>query len=296
MSPGLAFGFLDTGCNILTMRLHSQSSLPPYLQSLHFFFGVGALLAPLLIHSIGYPTAFYAMSSFAIITAVPLLFTPPPPATPEPPPTTLNPTSKSPFPKIAFLTGLFLFLYVGSEVTVGGFLTTLTVTSYPASVSTGQLITSLYWGTLTLGRLLAIPLSTALSPPTILALNILGCTLTSLTISLSPTLNTLWYGTALFGLAMASSFPTAINLAQSYIPVTGRVMGYVNVMACMGEVAIPVAAAWMLKNGVFVECIAGLSVAQGVVVGLLVREGRRGGEGHFRMEDEEEGAEQDRKL
>jgi fucose permease len=50
----------------------------------------------------------------------------------------------------------------------------------------------------------------------------------------------LWAGTMLFGAAMASCFPSMMTLAQQYIRLTGRAQGFISVMACMGEVVLPI--------------------------------------------------------
>ncbi|XP_071956105.1 sodium-dependent glucose transporter 1A-like isoform X2 [Antedon mediterranea] len=45
---GLAMGSLDTGANVVCLRLWGKRS-PPFMQALHFSFAVGALLAPLMV-------------------------------------------------------------------------------------------------------------------------------------------------------------------------------------------------------------------------------------------------------
>merc|ERR1711871_1538325 len=88
----------------------------------------------------------------------------------------------------------------------------------------------------------------------------------------------LWAGSALFGLSMASSFPSAMNLSQEYIAVTGRVQGFINVMACMGEVVIPVAAAYILEHSssiALMVLVAVLSVASGLAIARVCYVGGR---------------------
>ena len=45
---GLATGTLDVGCNTLLLWTHGEKS-GPFLNGLHFFFGVGSFIAPLLL-------------------------------------------------------------------------------------------------------------------------------------------------------------------------------------------------------------------------------------------------------
>ena len=49
---GFAMGFLDTGGNLLLLRLHSEpdpSQAEPYMQAMHFSFALGALVIPLIM-------------------------------------------------------------------------------------------------------------------------------------------------------------------------------------------------------------------------------------------------------
>ena len=49
-SQGLAMGFLDTGGNVLLLRLHEgEGSAEPYMQAMHFSFALGAFVSPLLV-------------------------------------------------------------------------------------------------------------------------------------------------------------------------------------------------------------------------------------------------------
>ena len=49
-AQGLAMGFLDTGGNVLLLRLHDgEASAEPYMQAMHFSFALGAFASPLLI-------------------------------------------------------------------------------------------------------------------------------------------------------------------------------------------------------------------------------------------------------
>lgn len=42
---GLAMGVLDTGGNVSLMRLHGKE-VAPYMQTMHFLFGLGAFASP----------------------------------------------------------------------------------------------------------------------------------------------------------------------------------------------------------------------------------------------------------
>jgi MFS transporter, FHS family, Na+ dependent glucose transporter 1 len=80
---GLASGILDVGCNALILWTHKEKA-GPFLNGLHFFFGVGSLIAPLLVGQILPRTGdilwVYLIFSFVCLpTAVWVWFLPEPP-------------------------------------------------------------------------------------------------------------------------------------------------------------------------------------------------------------------------
>jgi FHS family Na+ dependent glucose MFS transporter 1 len=101
-------------------------------------------------------------------------------------------------------------------------------------------LTSAFWGALTLGRLLAIPLATRYRPRSILLADLAGC-LTSVGILLLWPGSTVvtWLGSLGLGLAMASIFPTTISLAERQIPITGQVTSWFLVASSVGAMTLP---------------------------------------------------------
>jgi FHS family Na+ dependent glucose MFS transporter 1 len=136
-------------------------------------------------------------------------------------------------------------------------------------------LTSAFWGALTLGRLLAIPIAARWRPRAILSGDLVGC-LVSLSVILlwSKSLVAVWLGTFGMGLSIASIFPTTISLAERRMPITGRVTGWFFVGASVGGMTLP----WVI--GQLFESIgprvtmftimAGLIAAVGVFA-LLIR-------------------------
>ena len=75
-------GFLDTCGNTLLIALHGKA-VEPYMQALHFFFGVGAVLSPVLIgaamgDSESYGGAFLLYAAFLGLVSVALFLLPSP--------------------------------------------------------------------------------------------------------------------------------------------------------------------------------------------------------------------------
>jgi FHS family Na+ dependent glucose MFS transporter 1 len=101
-------------------------------------------------------------------------------------------------------------------------------------------LTSAFWGALTAGRLLAIPISARVRPRLILLGDLIGA-LISLSLILlwprSPAM--LWIGALGMGLSLASIFPTMMSLAEREMHVTGQVTGWFLVGASAGSMSVP---------------------------------------------------------
>jgi len=171
---------------------------------------------------------------------------------------------------------LLFFLYVGAEAGFGGWIYTYTLRqlgSAPGISSTvvGQIavtaayLTSAYWGSFTLGRLLGIPLASRFRPSAILLVDILGCLVsTGIILAWPRNLTTIWIGTICLGLFTASIFPTLLDFAQRRIPVTGRTTGWFFVGASLGSMTLP----WLM--GQLFEGIGPVSAIWAVWIDTLI--------------------------
>ena len=152
---------------------------------------------------------------------------------------------------ILSLFSVFLLLYVGLEIAYGGYIFTFGVKSSPAMSEDGAaFLTSAFWGSFALARLASVPLSRYLRPSKMLWLDMAGCMLGSaiLVSQISTDLNCersdhtkLWAGTVIFGISMASVFPSAINFAEYFVTVSGKTASVLLVAASFGEMLIPLA-------------------------------------------------------
>ena len=151
---------------------------------------------------------------------------------------------------MVFLIVLFFFLYTGAEVACGGWIYSYAVALRLSSYAVAAYLTSAFWGALTVGRLLAVPLAIRFPPHAILLADCVGC-LTSLVILLlgSHSLAATFVGTCGVGLSMASIFPAALSLAQGRMRITGQVTGWFFVGASAGGMVLP----WMI--GQFFESV-----------------------------------------
>lgn len=241
---GGAEGGLDVGSNTLLIWLY-RDKVGSYLNGLHFFFGVGAFVSPLLIAwsvlMSGDITLGYWILALLVLPVVLWLIRLPSPESPIE-------AEKSRAEKINYLFVLlvaaFLFLYVGAEVSYGGWIYTFAVQQLNLSgLASAAYLTAAFWGALTLGRLLSIPIATRYRPRTILLTDLLGC-LASIAVILiwSKSILAIWISTLALGLFMASIFPTTLSLAERRMMITGRVTGLFFVGVGAGAMTIP----WMV--------------------------------------------------
>lgn len=136
---------------------------------------------------------------------------------------------------------IFFFLYVGMEVTFGGFIMTFAVQSFTWSKDKGVILTSLFWGALATGRGLSIFLARCMLPSWMLIANIILVLIATLILSigLKQYEDLIWPGTLLFGLGLSSIFPTGMSWAEHYMTVTGKATAVLIIGSALGEMVIP---------------------------------------------------------
>lgn len=266
---GLFKGALDVGCNTLLLWVH-QEHVNPFMNGLHAFFGVGAFVAPLIVAQVLSVTGdIYWVYWLFAIAAIPLavwIW-----SLPSPPPR-LVPLQhqRAAFPILPVLVMALCFvLYVGGEAGYGSWIYTYAFTLRFGTEVTAAYLTSAFWGSFTLGRLLGIWISTKAKPLTILYLDFAGCICSIGLILLFPHSSTiLWLGTFLFGVSQASIFPTFLTLAEEHMHITGTVAGLFLVGAGLGGMILP----WMIGQA-FVRVSAGAMMTMifaGVLLNLLM--------------------------
>ena len=172
---GMFEGVIEIGGNTLLVWLH-QHNTGPFMNGLHFFFGVGAFLSPLivgqvLLHTGKIQWAFWILAVMILPSAGWLCRLP----SVEIQTDTKHEqhTARNTFLVVVIV--LLFLLYVGAEISFGGWIYTYTISLYPGTETTAAYLTSAFWGALTFGRLLAIPFAAYFAPRILLLVNFLGC-------------------------------------------------------------------------------------------------------------------------
>jgi FHS family Na+ dependent glucose MFS transporter 1 len=237
---GLAEGALDVGGNALLVWVHREK-VAPFMNGLHFFFGLGAFLSPLIIAQMmlrggDIVRAYWTLALLLLPGAFWLLRLPSPAA-----PAVSNAASAGQVNgRLIALLVVFFFLYAGAEVALGGWIYSYAAALHLGSEAVAAYLTSAFWGSLTVGRLLAIAVATRYPPQSILLADFIGC-LASLGILwlLPSSLVATWLGTCGAGLSMASIFPATLSLAQGRMRITGQVTGWFFVGVGAGGMTLP---------------------------------------------------------
>jgi len=237
---GTTEGMVEVGANTLLVWVHRDKAAP-FLNGLHFFFGVGACLSPIIVAQTvlisGKITWAYWVLAVLMLPGVVWLI---PLSSPTSHATSKDGSGGHINYLLVLLVALFLLLYVGAEASFGGWIFTYTVAIGLSSETAAAYLTSVFWGTLTLGRLLAILLTLHFRPRTLLLVDLIGCLFSGGIILLWSTSSAaIWLGTVGMGLSMASMFPTTVALAERRMTITAQVAGWFFVGAGTGGMSLP---------------------------------------------------------
>lgn len=120
----IAKGAIDAGGNILLVWVHG-GEVAPFMNALHFFFGVGAFLTPVIVAQVvnisaSINWAYWILALLMLPAAIFLLRLPSPEIKKEP----LEQIANKANHKLIALIAVFLFLYVGGEISFGGWIFT----------------------------------------------------------------------------------------------------------------------------------------------------------------------------
>ena len=237
---GFAEGTLDTGGNSLLTWLHGEK-VGPYMNGLHFFFGVGAFLAPMVIAQMVAVTgkvfiSFWIFAFAALPVVVYITKLPNPSISHRAQGNAHGPID---WPLVGLLIALF-FVYVGAEVGYGNWIYTYTVRLRLAGEVIANYLNSAFWGSFTVGRLLSITIASRFKAQVIMLVDLVGCLISIGVILLWPgSLTALWIGTLGLGFSMASFFPSAMVMAGRLMHLSGRVTGLFLFGAGGGGMVLP---------------------------------------------------------
>eukprot|EP00919_Chromeraceae_sp_WS-2016_P071373 GHVR01169057.1.p1 GENE.GHVR01169057.1~~GHVR01169057.1.p1 ORF type:complete len:195 (-),score=22.34 GHVR01169057.1:27-611(-) len=141
-------------------------------------------------------------------------------------------------------------MYAWVEAVLGSFVATFVVEGLQWEKYKGSIITSVMWGSMGVGRLLGVPLSAFFTPLQMVYAD-LFLTTTAIGIMLLSTYTTdilMWIGASLAGLAMGTTFPSAILWAEGYIHVDGQAGGIFVASSSVGGMTGPVLVGYLFQT------------------------------------------------
>lgn len=205
---GFGFGLINLAFNLL-LALSFRPNAAPALNLLNAVFGVGAMVGPLLVALFEPRLAvpFLVMAGVAALLLVMVLVLDVPRAVA---------VTRSAAPASIGLLALFVllyFFYVATEAGVANFQTEHLTPHYGAATAAG--FPALFWAAITLGRLLATPLSARVRPP---AMVLGSALLATVTLLFAGNMLAAPYLYAAVGLFLAPVFGTALAWLTDVFP------------------------------------------------------------------------------
>jgi fucose permease len=138
-----------------------------------------------------------------------------------------------------------------------------------ANEVTAAYLNAAFWAAFMLARVASIPIATRVRPRVIMIADLVIALAGILLILFMPsTPAALWGGTVLFGIGIASTFPTLLNFASRHMTITGAVTGWFFVGASLGSMTIPLLIGQTMDRIGPVSLL--LVIAGAVSVGLVV--------------------------
>lgn len=239
---GLTESMVDIGGNTFLVWLHREK-IAPYMNGLHFFFGVGGFIAPLIVAfaltRFGDTSwSFWILAAMISPIAIWLYKLP----SPQPKIQTrkneakLNKTEKQLFSCIL----VFILLYVSIEFGYGSWIYSYALTAELADKTSAAFLTSLFWASFTLSRLASIPIAMRFKPITILLTAMSGSLCFFTLILIFPTSMTILIaGSAGIGVFLAPVFPTIFTFCERRLGITGKRTSYFFIGGSIGIMTLP---------------------------------------------------------
>ncbi len=236
---GFFTAWLDVGSNIL-IGWQLKEKVAPFLTGLHFIWGCGALITPLVIVQLQLRTGTL-LAPFAVIavfvSAHALLYV----RLPSPPPLQTAKVQAAPLPLRPLLVFMAMLFLAGTmEMAIGGFVFTYLLRTDLSTEQVAGGVTSTFYTAITCTRLVTAFLLLRFSGQTVLqvALGLVIGTAVAVLL-LPPSLPVIWVAVLLCGIGEATLFPLALSLAPQYLSAAGRATSLMFVGASIGALTMP---------------------------------------------------------
>src|SRR5215212_799935 len=222
-AAGLSGGAIDGSLNAYAAANFS----PRAMNWLHACFGIGATLGPaimtaVIVYGLSWRVGYGIVGAVQLVLALCFIFTrrlwsTPAQRSADPEPVrgaALATTLRLP---MVWLGIALFFAYTGAEIATGQWVYSLLTESRGVPTALAGTWVSLYWASLTIGRILFGFVVQRVSPATLLRWSMAGAVIGALLIWLNVALWVAFAGIALMGLALAPQFPLLISATPGYL-------------------------------------------------------------------------------
>jgi fucose permease len=239
---GAGFGGVLAAGNGLIARLFAARSAAA-LNLVNLFFGVGSMLGPAISGlagaRLGAPQAALWVGAGLLVALAPVMLARG--AAPAPARASHHGAADGAArPLVLWLIGLLLLVYVGTEVTFGGWVTVYMTSSADLTPTAATLITSGFWLALTSGRALGALLGLRLTPGRLLATSLIGVLAgaTLLAAGLGDPAQSI-AAVLLLGLSFGPVFPTVLSIVTTATRGSNRAASLVLALGNGGGLFLP---------------------------------------------------------
>ncbi|MDR1180119.1 MAG: MFS transporter [Spirochaetales bacterium] len=245
---GLGLGVGEVGGQRGIIRLHGMN-VGPYMSGLHLSYCIGAIISPLVIAAslhanISLGAAFRLLAGLAALMGFVTLRLPhSAQASYEEEP--VLPGS----PLVIFFFATVILFAGGAESCFSGWIYSYALHTGLAGESLSGVLTAVFWGAMTCGRIAGIYLIRRLGSRRLLLIACTGIVFSMGALVLfPPTLAGLWISTILAGLFQASIMPATFTLAGERRLVSGFVAGIFVAASSSGGMVFPPLAGYLMQS------------------------------------------------
>ncbi len=274
---GLADGMVNTGGNTLLLWTHGEKA-SPFMNGLHFSFGLGAVLSPLLVGWLislpgGYRWAYWAVAAFDALAGLAVLgmgSSPDPREHGDRAREAHGRAGGVAYAPIA-LAAVYLFAYVGAEISFGSWVSTYARQLGLATAAGAAFLASAFWFSFTVGRGISIAVAIRFTPRQVIPVALAAClALSAVLVLLPPSSGLLWGAAIGLGFCMAPLWPSGFTLAGQVVAMTAFTSGLVLLGDSFGGMVLPAGTGKVMEwSGERVSLSLPLLVLGSLVVCLL---------------------------
>jgi len=253
---GLGQGGMEVSGNLVVADAFPKNNTG-IMNLLHFFYGVGAFSGPAIIslaisnNLTGKIVLWFASALFAVLALLFILLYVNKPITDAADQSETNAPFASVYRSpLLWLTGAMLLTYVGVEFGLGSWSTTFMEISARLPIQQGALVTSAYWGFITLGRLAGLVLSRKLRSLQLLGLAASGALIGGIALTIFTGTTAASIAIIMFiGLCFGTVYPSTIAFtSDAFINNQGKAVGLVSAFGSIGGLTLPWMAGLILEK------------------------------------------------